>query len=52
MRWMTISAISSAVGYAGWWFGSTFFSATSGLWLSFLASLGGLWAGMILFPRN
>lgn len=51
MRWLSISAVSSAVGYAGWKLG-TMVSGTAGLWLSFLAGMLGLWAGMLLFPRR
>ena len=51
MRWLAISALSSAVGYVGWKLG-TGISASSGLWISFLASLVGLWGGMKLFPKD
>jgi hypothetical protein len=52
MRWLTISAVSSAVGYAGWKAGATWFSSTAGLWLSFFAGIVGLYAGMVMFPKN
>lgn len=52
MRWLTISAVSSAVGYVGWKLGNQMISSTAGLWLSFLGSMLGLWAGMVMIPRN
>lgn len=52
MRWLTISAVSSAVGYVGWKIGNGLISSTGGLWLSFLTSMLGLWAGMMMFPKQ
>ena len=53
MRWLTISAISSAVGYVGWKIGAGMLSSSNtGLWLSFLFSMVGMWAGMVMLPKN
>jgi len=52
MRWLAISAVSSAVGYAGWKIGTGWISSTAGLWLSFFASMAGLYAGMVMFPKQ
>jgi hypothetical protein len=52
MRWLSISAVSSAIGYVGWKIGTMVSSGSAGLWLSFVASMLGLWAGMVLFPRR
>ncbi|MEN9309740.1 MAG: hypothetical protein RL173_3672 [Fibrobacterota bacterium] len=52
MRWLAISAVSSAVGYAGWKMGNAWFSSTAGLWLSFFAGIAGLYAGLVVFPKN
>lgn len=52
MRWLSIGAVSSAVGYAGWKVGDMAISATAGLWLSFFAGIAGLWVGMQVFPRR
>ncbi len=52
MRWLSISALSSAVGYAGMKVGTMLISPTAGLWLSFLAGLAGLWVGLYLFPKR
>lgn len=51
MRWLTISGVSSAIGYVGWKLGNQI-SPTTGLWGSFLVGLAGIWVGIKLFPKD
>jgi hypothetical protein len=52
MKWMTITALSSIGGYAGWNFGQRFFDGQSGLWFSLFGGLAGTAAAYFLIPRD
>lgn len=52
MKWMTITALSSITGYAGWNVGERFFGGTTALWLSLVGGLVGTGAAFLLIPRE
>lgn len=52
MKWMTITALSSIGGYAGWDVGTRFVSPVAGLWLSLIGGLVGTGAAFYLVPRE
>jgi len=52
MKWMTITAVSSIGGYAGWNVGERFFDGTTALWLSLIGGLVGTGAAYFLIPRD
>ena len=52
MKWLTITALSSIGGYAGWDIGARFISPNAGLWLSLIGGLVGTAAAYFLVPRE
>lgn len=52
MKWMTITALSSIGGFAGWNVGERFFGGASSLWLSLVGGLVGTGAAFYLIPRD
>lgn len=52
MKWMTITASSSILGYAGWNAGNMFFSTAAGLWLSLIGGLVGIAGAFFIIPRD
>lgn len=52
MKWMTIAALSSIGGFAGWNVGQQFFSGITALWLSLIGGLAGTGAAYFLILRD
>jgi uncharacterized membrane protein len=52
MKWMTITALSSIGGYAGWDLGARFISPNAGLWMSLIGGLVGTGAAFLLVPKD
>lgn len=52
MKWLTITALGSIGGYAGWNAGVRFFTPAAGLWLSLIGSLVGTGAAYYLVPKD
>ena len=52
MKWMTITALSSIGGYAGWDVGARFISQNAGLWLSLIGGLVGTALAFLLVPKE